>query len=241
MKMELLCATMEVEVQEEYPGQLGTWEEKATAGWDANCVNVLFNTKENNLGVVGSYERLYKESDKDTDVLIYAHDDVIMHEEGWDERILSAFNDPSVGVVGFGGAVRHGNPNLYKVPYHLPHLGRSGYFSNVDDAEVHGQRFTGACDVAVLDGYVLAIRRVLLDRMGGWALLQRIGIDFIAYDYAACALAHRFGYRCRVVGVRAHHLGGRTSTVVGVQRRSYDDAHWAYYNEFRNEMPWTCQ
>ncbi len=232
--MELCIATMAVDIPETVRSAVQT---ATVIGWDTTSVHL--NTIEKNDGVVGSYQKLYEQSK--SDVLIYMHDDVQVHEEGWDVRVRNEFHDPSVGVVGFGGALVHGSPNLYKRPYYLPWLGRSGYLSNVDDAEVHGERFTGAADVAVLDGFVLAIRRSFLDKIGGFQQLIDAGIDFIGYDYMICGLAHRLGYRTRVVGVRCHHKGGGTSTKVNVDRQEeYDRAHRIIYEELRDVLPWEC-
>ena len=147
-------------------------------------------------------------------------------------------DDPQTAVVGFGGALWHGLPELYKVPYQLQQLQRGQYRSNVDDAEVHGERFTGRCRVAVLDGFALAVRRSFLDRIGGFAKISAMGIDFINYDYTICALARRYGYKIRMVGVRCHHRGGVTSTKLGIDwQPSYVRAHEVFYNNFRDVMP----
>lgn len=236
--MALCVATMQPE--DAVMPELLTWFEKASTPRTFGHY-IQHNTIENNLGVVGSYEKMYRESTED--VLVYAHDDVVMREEGWDERVLREFDDPTIGLVGFGGALEHGHRDLYKVPYKLQHLGRSSYLSNVDDAEVHGERFTGARDCAVLDGFVLAIRRDLLVRAGGWRAICG-PVDFFGYDYSASAMAHRLGYRVRVVGVRCHHLGGQTSVKVKdnpiTGQQAYDDSHAWFYNEFRDVMPFRC-
>ncbi len=241
----LCCATMELETGGPLPGQLQSWMEPGMISTlNPVVTTVVYNTPEHNLGVVGSYEQIYRTEFKEISqpsILVFAHDDVIMREHGWDARLLREFRDPSVGVVGFGGALVHGSPNLYKRPYYLPGLGRSGYLSNVDDAEVHGERFTGAADVAVLDGFVLAVRRSFLDKIGGFQQLIDAGIDFIGYDYMICGLAHRLGYRVRVVGCRCHHKGGGTSTKVNVDRQEeYDRAHRIIYEQMRDVLPWEC-
>jgi hypothetical protein len=201
-------------------------------------VVVVRNTPEENLGVVGSYQKIYESTD--ADIICYMHDDVIVRERGWDERILQQFDARDTGVVGFGGAEWHGTPELYKTRYTLGQLRRGEYRSNVDDAEVHGERFAGACDVAVLDGYCLAVRRSFLERSGGWAFLQAGGIDFFCYDYAICALARRYQYRVRCVGIRCHHRGGGTSVLAktGIASpEAYEASHRWFYEEFKDVMP----
>src|SRR5262245_51567658 len=216
------------------PGSIGTWI------WNANEEpdSMVHSNHANNIGVIPAYQKLYERTE--TDVLCYLHDDVICREQGWDERVLKEFEDESVAVAGFGGAVWHGTDDLYKRPYQLSNLRRGGYGSNVDDAKVHGERFTGAKDVAVLDGFALCVRRSFLDRIGGWSLVAR-GCDFYCYDYAICAIARRYGYRIRVVGLRCHHLGGATSTkgVEGITgQEAYDKSHRWFYEEFRDVMPY---
>src|SRR5437868_2284955 len=107
-------------------------------------VYIHYNTPDNNLGVIGAYQKLYVNSTED--ILAFIHDDCIFHQEGWNERIIKEFEDPQVGIAGFGGALWHGTDDLYKVPYQLEQLRRGDYLSNVEDAEIHGRRFTGSCD-----------------------------------------------------------------------------------------------
>lgn len=236
MRLALYCATMDGEPY--HPGDIDTWVNGLAD--KASPVAIQLNTADNNLSVVGSYEHLYRRP-IDAEILAFLHDDVICREANWDERVLKEFNDPTVGIVGFGGALQHGDSNIYKTPYRLQQLGRSGYLSNVDDAEVHGQRFTGSCDVAVLDGFALIVRRELLDKIGGFKILMDGKIDFIGYDYMLCGLAHRLGYRVRLIGVRCHHKGGGTSVGMKVDRQAeYDYSHRWIYDNLRDVLPWRC-
>ncbi len=162
-------------------------------------------------GVLAAYEEGYQLADPATDPIIaYIHDDVSIPPKDWVDRVEAEFDDPTVGLVGFGGATRHGTPDLYKQPYKLTNLARFNYHSNQTDAEVHGARFTGSMDVAVLDGFALIVRRELLDWAGGWPVDSPI--KFHCYDYWLCCMARRHGYRIRMVGVACEHHGGRTST-----------------------------
>jgi GT2 family glycosyltransferase len=202
--------------------------------------HVKYNTATENDGVVKSYQKLYEQTDEE--ILCYMHDDVIVRERGWDEKIIKEFEDPRVALVGMGGAKCHGTPDLYKRSYLLQNLRRGDYLSNVDDAEVHGARFTGSEDVAVLDGFCLVIRRSVLDLCHGFSLLVENGIDFLCYDYALCAMVRRLGYRIRTVGVRCHHRGGGTSVALKSDRQEeYDRSHRWFYDEFKDVMPCTVK
>lgn len=190
------------------------------------------------MGVLESLQYGYESSR--APLLAYIHDDVICREPEWLDRVLAAFEDVAVGVVGFGGAVSHGASNIYRIPYDFRQLGRSGYMSNVDDAEVHGERFRGERDVAVIDGFALVIRRHILDHTHGWPLDTPIG--YVGYDYWACCIAHEMGFKVRMVGIRCHHHGGQSSVGVPPEfRGDFDAAHKYIYERFPSVLPWTCR
>jgi len=113
---------------------------------------------------------------------------------------------------------------------------------------VHGTRFTGEMDVAVLDGFALIVRRELLDKMGGWR--PDIWPPHHVYDYRVCCEAHRHGYVVRLVGVRCHHLGGRTATTSEYQEwckttkwgsdvAMHEEGHRLLYLEYGDVLPFS--
>lgn len=189
------------------------------------------NTPDDNLGVTGSLQWLYENTA--APIIAHLHSDTEIFEQGWDERVLKEFDDPKVGVVGFGGALQLGEDSIYKIPYRLTQLRRIDYRSNTRDAETHGERFAGECDVATLDGFALIVRREVLDKWAhvnlaapisqssvitwGWPVERYL---FHNYDNALCIEAHRQGYRVRLVGIDCQHHGGVTSTSPAGQ------AHW---------------
>ena len=232
MNMQLCVATMDVVSSVVFPGNVGSL---VLCLDSPRYCRVRTNTQIDNLGVVGSYQWLYERSG-DADILAYIHDDVQMFEDGWDARVLAEFADPAVGIVGFGGALRHGSPDLYRAPYAVNQLARAGYRSNTRDWFNHGKLLTGACNAAVHDGFALICRREFLDRVGGWSQIQG-NADFLCYDYAICALARRHGYKIRVVGVDCMHYGGGTSVAVGVRQDDYDRSHRWFYEEFTDVIP----
>ena len=187
--------------------------------------------------------RAYQEGFEDTadyDVIAFLHDDTIIHDPDWVQRALKEFEDPKVGLVGFGGATGWGDPAIYQKPYEYQQLARSNFLSNMTDAENHGKRFTGSCDVAVLDGFALIFRRTFLEEMGGWKLDP--SISYIGYDYAACLAAHKLGWKIRLVGVACQHLGGQTFVKLGIGKdpkhwQQYLDAHATIYQQGRGILP----
>ena len=204
------------------------------ASWGQDVPIYVANGK---FGMLEAYQHGWTR--KEYTIYCYLHDDCLIRDPVWWIRVLNEFEDPNVGVVGFGGALIHGSPDLYRTPYQLQQLGRGQYLSNVDDAEVHGKRFEGACDVAVLDGFALCCRRELLERAGGWPV--DTPVSYVGYDYWICCMAHRLGYSCRVVGVRCHHYGGRTAVAlkaVPEDGTGHAEAHRYIYEQFPDVLPW---
>lgn len=206
----------------------------------------VFDNKHNNYTPRQAY---HLTSLTDEDILIYTHDDLIIHDPQWHDRLVdSMFSDagkPHNGIiaVGFGGATKLGHPYLYKRPYRLPDMARSGYASNQIDAETHGERFTGVRQVAVLDAFIMAVRRDFLVSVGGWPeQLSHHGLDL----WLAC-MAARHGKQIYMTGVDCNHLGGRTSTkgiyadATWLQGGTLDSDHQAphlwLYESFRDVLP----
>lgn len=171
-------------------------------------VPVDFYHNKPNIGVVPAYQKLW-EQHKDLDFLMYAHDDIAIHDHNWFERVAMEFMDPDVAVVGFGGATGIGTPELYKTPYRIQQLIRHDYRSNQTGWNVHGLQEIGERDVAVVDGFFMAVRGTFLKQIGGWAWMQ---CEFHCYDLAMCLEAIRRGKKVRTVGVNCTHFGGGTST-----------------------------
>jgi Glycosyltransferase like family len=172
-----------------------------------------------------------------SEIVGFVHDDVKVLEQGWDTRVLAEFatvKNAMTGLVGFGGALRHGSPDLYTSPYHLPNLARGGFRSNMRDAEQHGERFEGSCAVAVLDGLAMFVRRDVLLAAGGWPVDEPYGYYMYA-EWLSCAV-RRLGYRIRLVGVACEHIGGRTASMVNVTD-DYQLAHRYFYDHNRDVMP----
>jgi len=207
-------------------------------------------------GPIRSYQHGFENTE--AEILGFLHDDLYIYEQEWDKRVLAEFEDSKTGVVGFGGGWGHGTPDIGFNCYHIAKLQRLGYCSNSRDAEHHGSRFTGSCEVAVLDGYALFVRRELLNKSyhiqespddtihaGGWPVKD---LTFHCYDYWLCAMSHRLGYSIRMVGIDSLHQGGQTSTnnvyldwlrTQGLTDQDiHSSSHVLFYNEFtEDELP----
>jgi len=177
------------------------------------------------------------------DVIGYCHSDLSIHDQGWEARVLDEFKWPNVGVVGFVGATGLGHDDIFKIPYSYTQLARCDVWSNLTDAEAHGQRLIGSKRVAVVDSCAVFVRRDLLVRCGGWPLGAYPNSSHCT-DLWVCLMAHRMGMRTQVVGVSATHTGGGKGEVGSkwLEARGTDDvlhkqAHVVTYNTFRSELP----
>lgn len=185
------------------------------------------------MDVVEAYQSGYEHST--SPIIAMIHDDVEIYEGGWDIRVLKQFSDPSVGLVGFGGALGHGTPDLYSVPYRLPNLARQHFMSNMRSADKHGSRFTGERDVAVLDGFALFVRRSILEKAGGWPVDKPYG--YWLYSEWLCCESRRQGYRIRLVGVDCDHLGGKSSGHIATSP-TYEEAHRYLFDHNADVLPY---
>ncbi len=182
--------------------------------------------------VVPAYQEGYRGTNEG--ILGHVHDDLVIYEQGWDTRILKEFEDATVGMVGFTGALGHGTPNLYTNGYYLPNLARQNFMSNLRDAEKHGQRFSGERDVAVCDGLGIFVRRIILDQVGGWKKAYPYAYWLYA-EFLACEV-RRQGYRIRMVGIECEHLGGKSSEFIAASP-TYDEAHLFLFENNKDVLP----
>lgn len=203
-----------------------------------------------NIGLVGSYQFSYETYRAGNDVIVFMHDDVEVFEsecrgDTWGSEIARMFeSDPKLAIVGLGGATGIGTPDIYKTPYHITQLQRTNYASNQHDWAVHGTHETGIRDVAVVDGFFMAVRTKFLDEVGGWKWFPH---TFHQYDNGLCLMAHRRGWKVKTIGLDCHHHGGGTSTTPAYEKwceengttmaREHEIPHAWFYDFFRNELP----
>jgi hypothetical protein len=170
----------------------------------------------------------------DADIIACLHDDFEIMEESWADRMIRHFErEPNCGLLGFGGAIGLGAPDLYQTPYDPMQLARSGFRSNLVDAEAHGVRSLLAEKVACLDGFSQVGRRAFWEgvpvtiasaglgeafaRVEGnsglrpWSVLDKLGFIHHFYDGALGCLAKRYGWDTWYLPLRGRHHGGQTA------------------------------
>lgn len=196
---------------------------------------------EENIGVMPAMNQVWQILKDTTDYIFFPHNDLLIHEKGWDEkliRILEGLSD--CGVAGFYGAKGLGAPNIYKIPYEMSQLAR---FENVSNCirmnpAIHGFRpIRGETEeVAVMDGFSIIVRTELLNKTGGF---DRSYPPHHNYDNDICLESMDKGYKNYVISMDADHLGGRTD--VGedwakpfgkTKAEIHRDAHPVMYNKW---------
>jgi hypothetical protein len=175
-----------------------------------------YDNRSNKISPCEAYQKLLEKSKKD--IILYAHDDLVVESHGWLARILSRFEDTDVAVVGLGGATGLGNADLYRKKYDIRNMARSGYMSNQVDWQVHGKQETTCKRVAVVDAFFMAVRRSFLNSVVGWPTehLTHHCLDL----WLACEVARK-RMETWMVGVECHHLGGGSSI-----KPVYAEAKW---------------
>jgi len=212
----------------EFPGKLPAWS--------------LVNNQDNHLSPCEAHQKILDRAK--SEIVVYIHDDVTVHDENWLDRIVEAFENPKCVAVGLGGATGLGRPDLYRKPYNIWNLARSDYASNQTDAETHGRRTEGTHRVAVLDAFCMAVSVPWLRSRGGWPVVH---LSHHCLDLWLACEAARDGKEIWMVGASCTHHGGGTSTKPvypkakwlqgGTMEEEHIRPHLWIYNEYRDVLP----
>ena len=186
-----------------------SWPDMSKHRW------LTIDNSDNALSPCEAYQKLLRSSG--SDILIYLHNDVDVHDKDWITWMLYNWGTDCV-AYGLGGALALGNRNLYRARYDINNMARRGYMSNQTDAEVHGVRYEGIRRVAVLDAFAMAVRVEWLRARGGWPVkhLSHHCLDL----WLACEAA-RDKKEIWMVGSSCTHRGGGVST-----KPIYEQAKW---------------
>jgi GT2 family glycosyltransferase len=131
------------------------------------------------------------------DVLCFLHNDTEMRDVRWLARLRAALEEPGVGLAGLYGVRRLRRDGRY--------VGRTIVHALVDGANLRQD----VTEVAAVDGVCLALRRSVLDAVGGFD--ETYGF-FHGYDRELSFAVRDAGHRCVVVNTPFVHRGGGTRT-----------------------------
>ena len=171
-----------------------------------NKITVIRNPK--NVGVRPALNQIWKRAT--SDIILFTHNDVEIYTKGWDNVIRKSFEIDNVGIVGAFGAKGIGAADIYLTEYKLEQLGRMHNVSNARmNKEIHGFRslVREYENVAVFDGYFMAIKKELLDKVGGFSDILP---EHHNYDNLISIQSIENGYENIVVNIDTNHVGGQT-------------------------------
>lgn len=220
------------------------------------ALKIIVIRNDENVGVSKALNQgwsVSKEGDYYADYIFYSHNDVIINQKGWDTElyhwlaVIEQNENVKTGVIGFGGAPTLGSHDIYKTEYNIWQLARFGFFSNMQEAEVHGRRMTERIEpCAVLDGFSLIVNRELLELVGGFDAVN-YPIHHM-YDNDICLEALKNGFVNFVLAIDVHHKGGMTAVhsdyaewakPYGGDTQIHADAHVNFYEKWRAFLPVT--
>lgn len=180
------------------------------------------------------------------DIIACFHDDLRIDEDEWDLKVLHWFKvHKRCGLAGFFGAKHLGAGDIYQSPYSPMQLARGGCGSNMQEAEIHGERWVVPTRVACFDGFSQIGRADFMVK--AYERLEDLGVIHHAYDSALGAMAIREGYECWFLPVKCHHAGGMTAVgskeyaewakEKGGDQEIWKRSHKVLYEELRDVLP----
>ena len=194
-----------------------------------------------NVGVLPALNQAWQVLKNSTDYIFYTHNDVLIFEQGWDDKLIRILSEQeNVGVAGFYGAKGIGTPDIYRTRYAMQQVVRLENVSGCHRMDaVHGYRSPHGEteDVAVMDGFSLVVKTELLNKIGGF---DRNYPVHHMYDNDICLESLANGYRNIVISMDAQHLGGRTDVgenwaepMGKTKQQVHQEAHPIFYEKWR--------
>lgn len=185
-----------------------------------------------NIGVYPTFWEALKHTD--ADVLAFLHSDLIISEQGWDTRVIKAFEDnPKLGLVGFigsneidvnggRGAGTTSNFQGLKTEWHGKDGETKMWIGSPSSA--HGNQNIALFKAAVVDGCAMIFRRSVLE-----AIKQREEFPpHHFYDRLLSCEVQELGYEVAVLGIGCDHISGQTvnqENAYSVMAKEWADRH----------------
>ena len=130
------------------------------------------------------------------DYVMAIHNDVIIMENGWLDKIISAMDkDPMIGMAGLAGR---------KEIYNTGCVNEESLKHNLQNEDLNEPMKEDVAQVAVLDGLCFVLRRELIDKIGG--LDETYGYMH-CYDLDVSLASIAAGFKNIVVNASALHIG----------------------------------
>jgi GT2 family glycosyltransferase len=175
-------------------------------------VSLQYIRNQTNLGPIRAINQGLKAAKYDIAVVV--HNDVLVLDNRWLLKISSAMEgDPKIGIVGLAG-----RKEIYKTGC----VNEESLKHSLQDDDLNGPMEEDMSEVAVIDGLCFAMRRALIDKIGG--LDESYGYMH-CYDLDVSLASIAAGFRNVVLKIPALHLanGGITRKTRDYKRLVKDD------------------
>lgn len=222
---------------------------RATVDPDLTEIVVIDNGSSNPFPALGDRNHRYEENvggnavfhrwleddwfeDDYPDYLAFLHCDLMIHERGWDQRVVEAFEaDSQLDLLGFVGSTKidrdGGRGDGTMLNY------RGAYFDSIGSgspAEHHGRRITGLEPAAVVDHCAMVLRRTTLMTLPSQE--EHFAPEHFYDRILSCEILKRGGH-IAVLGVDCDHFSGGIGPGVlkaDALRRKWLDQEGIEYN-----------
>jgi GT2 family glycosyltransferase len=157
-------------------------------------VEIIYIRNEGNAGPIKAINQGISASN--ADYVMAIHNDVIIMDPGWLDKMLSAMDkDPSIGMAGFAGR---------KEIYNTGCVNEESLKHNLQNEDLNPPMKEDVARVAVLDGLCFIMSRALIDKIKG--LDETYGYMH-CYDLDISLASIDAGFKNVVVNVSALHIG----------------------------------
>jgi GT2 family glycosyltransferase len=189
---------------------------KTLAGKFRYCQN------QENIGLIRAFNQGASHARYGT--LVFMHNDVIIHDMNWPDRIADFFKTrDDTGIVGVYGARKIRKDGSF--------LGRGIVHSKVENGNLKQDYM----EVAVVDGLFMAMKKEVYGEMGKFD--ERYTMHY--YDKDISLEAHKRGYRNYVLNVPFTHVGAGTRSTVETEADAAlrDEMNCIFVEKWKNYLP----
>ena len=158
---------------------------------------------EENLGSNSVFHRMLLPRFADADVIGFIHNDVAILEQGWDQRVMEAFDtDPKLGCLGFIGSNETDWSGGRGLGTTCNWMGQYYNTGNASPAEIHGKRFSGLRPAATVDFCSMFFRQEVISKLSAPEVPHHF------YDRIWCLELLEQGWHVATLGIASDHFGG---------------------------------
>lgn len=216
-----------------------------------------YHANSENIGVLPSFKQGLELSTGD--IICFTHNDVLLHEENWVQKIEDAFKTPRLGLAGIFGAVGVGD-NGGRIRSQSKMLGLEWGKCECHDVawKHHSEYLDGVSPATILDGVGMFFSREALESLASTDMFDDWRAPHHFYDRIIPLKLIDKGYKIATIGIGFDHWSGatanssdkyvvsgykwlarncHTNTEIAADKQIYDIAESQFFTEFGNRLP----